>query len=108
MQYYNVLYNFSIATTTNIRMKPKTKPLLKTAPCQVTFITGKKQIKIEVVNSRLEDWIDKQILLETLHVSNRTLQTLRTKKQIPFSRFGRRILYYLPGILTLLEQNMFY
>ena len=97
-----------MATKTNIRMKPNTKPLLKAAPCHVTFINGTKQITVEVINNHLEDWVDKQILLETLHISNRTLQTLRTKKQISFSRIGCKILYYLPGILTLLEQNMFY
>jgi len=89
-------------------MKPKTKPVLKVAPCHVTYIKGKKQIAIEVNNNRLEDWVDKQVLLTTLHISNRTLQTLRTRKQIPYSCIGGKILYYMPGILTLLEENMFY
>ena len=89
-------------------MKPNTKPALRAAPCHVTFVKGKKQVEIEIINNCLEYWIDKQILQTTLHISNRTLQTLRTRKQIPYSRIGGKIVYYLPGILTLLEQNMFY
>lgn len=89
-------------------MKPKTKPAVKIAPCVVTFKKGKKHIEIEVANTKLEDWIDKQILLTSFNISDRTLQTLRTNKQIPYSRFGRKIVYYLPGILALLEQNIIY
>ena len=89
-------------------MVPVAKPALKIAPCQVTFVKGKKQITIEVENNALEDWVDKQVVQITLHISNRTLQTLRTRKQIPYSRIGGKILYYLPGILALLEQNMLY
>jgi hypothetical protein len=88
-------------------VKPKTEPTVKIAPCVVTYKKGKKHIEIEIVNHTLDDWIDKQILQTKLHISNRTLQTLRSKKQIPFSRIGRKILYYQPGILTLLEENMF-
>lgn len=83
-------------------------PTLKVAPCHVTFVKGKKQITIEITSTRLEDWVDKQVIQTKLHISNRTLQTLRTRKQIPYSCIGGKILYYLPGILTLLEENMFY
>ena len=89
-------------------MKPKTKPAVKIAPYTVTYKRGKKHIQIEVINNKLEDWVDKQVLQTTLHISNRTLQTLRTRKIIPYSRIGGKIVYYLPGVLTLLEENMFY
>ena len=89
-------------------MKPKTKRTVKIAPCHVTYKKGKKHIQVEITGSKLEDWIDKQVLQTTLHISDRTLQTLRTRRAIPYSRIGRKIVYYLPGILTLLEENMFH
>ncbi len=89
-------------------MKPDTKPAFKKAPCTVTYKKGKKQLHIEIANTKITDWVDKQVIQTHLPISNRTLQTLRSNKQIPYSFIGGKILYYLPGILSLLEQNAFY
>ena len=41
----------------------------------------------------LEDWIDSQIVMQSLHISPRTLQTLRTNGTLPYSRIGRKLYY---------------
>lgn len=85
----------------------KKRKELKAAPATVTFINGRKHITITISNTQLSDWIDKQEIQTSLHISNRTLQTMRSHRQIPFTTFGKRSYrYYLPGILALLEQNV--
>ena len=86
----------------------KTKPTaVKPAPADIRFVKGRKQVTINIANTKLQDWVDKQEIQMHLHISNRTLQNLRSRKQIPWSVIGGKILYYLPGILTLLEENIF-
>ena len=53
----------------------------------------------------LEDWIDAQIVMQTLHISPRTLQTLRTNGTLPFSRIGRKLFYKRSDILRILQDN---
>lgn len=53
----------------------------------------------------LEQWIDKQVLTQKLHVSNRMLQNLRSKNIITYTTLGGKIFYHLPSILALLEKN---
>ncbi|HEX8357447.1 MAG TPA: helix-turn-helix domain-containing protein [Segetibacter sp.] len=40
-----------------------------------------------------EVWVDKQDILEQLHISPRTLQTWRSEGVLPFSRLGKKIYY---------------
>jgi hypothetical protein len=53
----------------------------------------------------LEDWIDAQIVMQALHISPRTLQTLRTNGTLPFSRIGRKLFYKRSDILRILQDN---
>jgi hypothetical protein len=53
----------------------------------------------------LEDWIDAQIVMQALHISPRTLQTLRTNGTLPFSRIGRKLFYRRSDILRILQDN---
>ena len=53
----------------------------------------------------LEDWIDAQIVMQTIHISPRTLQTLRTNGTLPFSRIGRKLYYKRSDILRILQDN---
>jgi hypothetical protein len=53
----------------------------------------------------LEDWIDGQIVMQALHISPRTLQTLRTNGTLPFSRIGRKLFYKRSDILKILSDN---
>ncbi len=46
----------------------------------------------------LEEWIDSQDVMQALHISPRTLQTLRSNGILPYSRIGNKI-YYLQNLL---------
>ncbi len=56
--------------------------------------------------SPLDEWVDKQILLQKLKMSNRTLQNLRTKQIIHHSCLGGKIYYHLPSIIAMLKDNI--
>lgn len=87
-------------------MSPFKSNILQSMPATVTYINGKKHVQLEIVNTRLEDWVDKQEIQNLLHISDRTLHTLRKKKILPFSAIGGKIYYYRPAISFLLEQNL--
>jgi hypothetical protein len=53
-----------------------------------------------------ELWIDKQEILMRLHISNRTLQTWRSKGIIPFARIGKKIFYKESDLRNLLNTHM--
>jgi hypothetical protein len=53
----------------------------------------------------LEDWVDSQIVMQTLHISPRTLQTLRSNGTLPYSRIGSKIYYRKRDILKILSDN---
>ena len=53
----------------------------------------------------LESWIDGQIVMQTLHISPRTLQTLRSNGTLPFSRIGNKIYYQKQDIIKILTNN---
>ena len=53
----------------------------------------------------LEDWLDNQDVMQALHISPRTLQTLRTNGILPFSRIGNKIYYRRQDILKILSDN---
>ena len=53
----------------------------------------------------LEDWLDNQDVVHTLHISPRTLQTLRTNGTLPFSRIRNKLYYRKQDILKILFVN---
>jgi len=53
----------------------------------------------------INDWIDGQIVMQTLHISPRTLQTLRTNGTLPYSRIGNKLYYRKQDILKILSDN---
>jgi hypothetical protein len=53
----------------------------------------------------LEDWIDGQDVMHLLHISPRTLQTLRSNGTLPFSRIGNKLYYRKQDILKILADN---
>ena len=55
--------------------------------------------------SDLSDWIDAQDVMQKLHISVRTLQTLRTNGTLPFSRIGGKLYYRISDILKVLDKN---
>jgi len=53
----------------------------------------------------LEDWLDNQEVMQLLHISPRTLQTLRTNGTLPFSRIRKKLYYRKQDILKILSDN---
>jgi hypothetical protein len=53
----------------------------------------------------LEEWIDSQDVMQALHISPRTLQTLRSNGILPYSRIGSKIYYLRRDILKILSDN---
>ena len=53
----------------------------------------------------LSDWLDNQDVMLTLHISSRTLQTLRSNGALPYSRIGNKIYYRRQDILKILSDN---
>jgi excisionase family DNA binding protein len=52
-----------------------------------------------------ERWLISEDVCKTLNISKRTLQELRTQKQISFSKIGRKIYYRASDIELFLESN---
>lgn len=64
-----------------------------------------KEVDNLVEYSFLEDWIDNQDVMHNLHISPRTLQTLRTNGTLPFSRIGNKLYYRKQDIQKILADN---
>lgn len=64
-----------------------------------------EQISDLVEKTFLEDWLDNQDVMQTLHISPRTLQTLRSNGILPFSRIGNKLYYRRQDIARLLADN---
>ena len=63
------------------------------------------QALLENEEISLEDWIDGQDVMHTLHISPRTLQTLRSNGTLPYSRIGNKIYYRRQDIIKILSDN---
>ena len=53
----------------------------------------------------LEDWLDNQDVMQILHISPRTLQTLRSNGILPFSRIGNKLYYRRSDISRILNNH---
>lgn len=53
----------------------------------------------------LEDWIDGQEVMMKLHISQRTLQTLRSNGTVPYTKIGHKIWYLKRDIERILRSN---
>lgn len=49
----------------------------------------------------LEDWLDSQDVCHLLHISTRTLQTLRSNGSMPFSQLGGKYFYHRENVIKL-------
>lgn len=52
-----------------------------------------------------ETWIDNQDVMQMLHISQRTLQTLRSNGTIPYSKIKGKFYYKVTDIERILESN---
>ena len=57
------------------------------------------------LNQLKEEWIDGQVVMQTLHISVRTLQSLRDNGTLPFSRINGKFYYKVSDIEEMLEAN---
>lgn len=53
----------------------------------------------------LDDWIDGQVVMQKLHISARTLQTLRSNGTIPYTKIGHKIWYLKRDLERVLRDN---
>ncbi len=53
----------------------------------------------------LTDWMDNQVVMQALHISCRTLQTLRSNGTLPYSRINNKIYYRRQDIEKILNDN---
>ena len=51
------------------------------------------------------DWVDGQIVLQSLHISVRTLARLRASGRLPFSKIGKKIYYKRSDIENMLRNS---
>ncbi|MCP4650319.1 MAG: helix-turn-helix domain-containing protein [PVC group bacterium] len=61
-----------------------------------------KKTRLEKFN---EAWIDGQDVMQVLHISKRTLQSLRDSGVLPYSRLNGKFYYKLSDIENILESN---
>lgn len=55
-----------------------------------------------------DDWLDNQDVTLQLHISLRTLQELRSKGVVPYTKLGNKIYYRRVDIENLLKSNIHY
>lgn len=82
------------------RVMQENEKLAKDAGC----VDGVVDIS-EIARTPLEDWIDNYDVMEMLHISRRTLQTLRSNGKVRFSKIGRKIYYRRQDIQNMLAEN---
>ena len=56
-------------------------------------------------NGGLNDWLDNQDVMLALHISLRSLQTLRSNGTLPYSRINNKIYYRRRDIERILNDN---
>ncbi|MFM9839392.1 MAG: helix-turn-helix domain-containing protein [Cyclobacteriaceae bacterium] len=67
-----------------------------------SYVLGLK--KSELQNFK-ETWVDGQEVMQTLHVSKRTLQSLRDSGVLPYSRINGKFYYKVSDLENLLTSN---
>jgi hypothetical protein len=67
-----------------------------------TYIEFFRKTRLEKFN---EAWIDGQDVMQVLHISKRTLQSLRDSGSLPYSRLNGKFYYKLSDIENMLESN---
>lgn len=66
------------------------------------YLQQYQKTRIERFN---EAWIDGQDVMQSLHISKRTLQTLRDNGTLPYSRVNGKFYYKVSDIEKMLEAN---
>ncbi len=72
-----------------------------------TIKTGIDILRESRVERLKNTWIDNQDVMQMLHISQRTLQTLRSNGTIPYSRLRGKFYYKVADIEKLLQDNYY-
>ena len=70
-----------------------------------TEAKGDAEMEGENKTTPLEDWLDGQDVMQVLHISPRTLATLRANGTLPFSKLGGRCLYRKSDLEKVLDSH---
>jgi len=77
--------------------------------CKILEALNSIESKLTKENTSWEDlnkeWVDNQDVMQLLHISLRTLQTLRTNGTLPFSRISNKLYYRTEDIQRILKNN---
>ena len=77
--------------------------------CKILEALNSIESKLTKENTSCEElskeWVDNQDVMLLLHISPRTLQTLRTNGTLPFSRIGNKLYYRTEDIQRILKDN---
>ena len=76
---------------------------LRQCPCVQALLEA--NIQVISTDNDLNDWIDNQDVMQALHISCRTLQTLRSNGTLPYSRINNKIYYLRRDVEKLLNDN---
>ncbi len=76
---------------------------LRQCPCVQALLEA--NIQVVSTENDLDDWIDNQVVMQALHISCRTLQTLRSNGTLPYSRINNKIYYRRRDIEKILNDN---
>lgn len=82
-----------------VRMMLELSQEIKTIKAHVEVF---RHTNLEKLNAT---WVDGQEVLQVLSISKRTLQTLRDKRSLPYSRINGKFYYKLSDIENMLESN---
>ena len=68
---------------------------------------GKMPLTAQTIKTAtpLEDWSDAQDVMQALHISPRTLATLRANGTLPFTKLGGRCLYRKSDLEKVLDEH---
>lgn len=75
---------------------------IKKCPCLQALVDA---INRHANDVELEEWIDNQVVMQMLHISSRTLQTLRSNGTLPYSRINSKIYYRRSDIERILNDS---
>ena len=82
-----------------------------TCPNNCKILEALNSIESKLTNTQTscedlsKEWVDNQDVMLLLHISPRTLQTLRTNGKLPFSRIGNKLYYRTEDIQRILKDN---
>ncbi len=81
---------------------------LAQCPCVQALLEANIQVvstNNDSTHNNLRDWLDNQDVMLALHISLRSLQTLRSNGTLPYSRINSKIYYRRQDVEKLLNDN---